>query len=73
MQRDPNKYLWDAQTAATAIQQFTSGKTSEEFGSDLLLRSAVERQFEIIGEALAQMAKLDLELARKIPNLGDRD
>jgi len=52
MQRDPRAYLWDAREAAAAILEFVEGKTFEDYARDRLLRSAVERQFEIIGEAL---------------------
>lgn len=37
--------------AARAIQQFVTAKTFADYESDLLLRSGVERQLEIIGEA----------------------
>ena len=33
-----------------------------------VVRSAVERKFEIIGEALAQLAKREPEIANRIPN-----
>jgi uncharacterized protein with HEPN domain len=52
MPPDGRKYLWDAATAADLLFEFSSGKTFADYGADPLLRSAVERQFEIIGEAL---------------------
>ena len=47
----------------------TAGKTFEDFDRDIVLRSAVERQFEIAGEALRQLAGVDAALAAKIPDL----
>jgi len=47
----------------------TAGKTFAEFDGDIVLRSAVERQFEIVGQALAQLARLDAAMAGKIPDL----
>ncbi len=38
-------------TAARAVQQFIRGKVAADVGNDLLLRSGIERQIEIIGEA----------------------
>ncbi len=69
MKRDPRKYLWDARDAADAIASFTQGKTAADYAESDLLRSAVERQFEIIGEALAQLAKRDSAMAKQIPEL----
>jgi len=48
--RDP-AYLQDMLTAAEAVRTFVNGRTRAEYARDLLLRSAVERQVEIIGEA----------------------
>jgi uncharacterized protein with HEPN domain len=69
LRRDPKSLLWDAREAAEVIAAITAGKTFDEFDRDIVLRSAVERQFEIIGEALAQLARLDAALAQRIPDL----
>lgn len=56
MRLETKKYLYDIQKAASQIMDFTSGKTLEDYRGNAMLRSAVERQFEIIGEALSQLA-----------------
>ena len=58
------KYLTDAHGATSRISQFLEGMTLADLTSNILLRSAVERQFEILGEALnlASKEKEDLEL-----------
>ncbi|MBF8276610.1 MAG: hypothetical protein HW390_1683, partial [Candidatus Brocadiaceae bacterium] len=42
------KYLFDIKEAALAIFQFVHGKKFEDYERDELLRSGVERKFEII-------------------------
>ncbi len=69
MRHDPKSLLWDARDAATAIADMTAGKSFADFDSDIVLRSAVERQFEILGEALGRLARLDPMLAARIPDL----
>lgn len=51
------RLLYDIIRAAEKIERFASGKTLSQYLADELLRSGVERQFEIIGEALSQLAK----------------
>ena len=67
MRRDPRAYLWDIQQGCLNVQSFLHGISLAEYQSKLLLRSAVERQLQNIGEALAQLAKLDPELAARVP------
>ena len=69
MRRDARCYLWDALKAAEAVQSFLRGRTYEAFVEDDLLRSAVERQLEIIGEALSQLAKVDPQIASNVGEL----
>lgn len=60
------KLLQDIVDASSAIQSFTQGRTFDEYGRDLMLRSAVERQFEIVGEALRRLLAIDAALAARI-------
>lgn len=69
MDRDPRAYLWDVQQAANAIEEFIAGLDAEGYAQNALVQAAVERQFEIIGEALNQLSKVSPELARQVPNL----
>jgi len=66
MQLEARKYLFDMQEAIELLQQFVAGKSQADYLKDRLLQSGVERQFEIIGEAAGQLAKMDPNLAAKI-------
>jgi len=66
MERDPKKYLYDIASACKLILQFTHKKSLDDYQSDPLLQSAVERQFQIIGEALQQLIKRFPDLALRI-------
>ena len=67
MKRDPKVLLWDARESAKAIAGMTDGKSFTDFDGDIVLRSAIERQFEILGEALNRLQKSDSALADQIP------
>ena len=59
MPRDVRASLFDARQAVLGILEFTNGKTIQDYKSDLMLRCATERQFEIVGEALARIRAVD--------------
>jgi uncharacterized protein with HEPN domain len=69
MDRDARSYLWDVQQAADAIGQFAAGLDAASYAKNALVRSAVERQFEIIGESLNRLSKRWPDLARRVPHL----
>lgn len=66
MQRETRKLLFDIQEAGQAIQRFVRGKDFAVYQSDDMLRSAVERKFEIIGEALNRLRDVDEEILERI-------
>ena len=55
--------------AALAIQSFTTGMDAATYAANPMAQAAVERKFEIIGEALNQLSKLDTAVAARIPDL----
>lgn len=67
MPHDPRAYLWDMREAARAIQSFIGDADLDAYSNTPMLHSAVERKFEVIGEALNQLARLDPALAQRIP------
>jgi uncharacterized protein with HEPN domain len=66
---DAGKYLWDARPAAEKLTRFAAGRTVDDYLADELLRLAVERQFEIIGEALNGLRRADPTQASQVPDL----
>lgn len=69
MHPDAVKLLWDAHQAAQRVSRFVSGRTYADYEGDEILRSAVERQFEILGEALNRLSKIDAATAALLPDL----
>jgi uncharacterized protein with HEPN domain len=69
MQPEARKLLWDALDAAEKICRFTEGKAFDDYRADEMLRSAVERQFEIIGEALNRFRLTDPSTASTVMEL----
>ena len=66
MRLEAKKYLFDIQRAVALLQSFIRGKTFMDYESDAMMRSAVERQFEIIGEAVNKLADVDEEAVHRI-------
>ncbi len=69
MRPDAPALLWDAREAARLILMFIDGRSWQHYQADAMLRSAVERQFQIIGEALNRLSRVDDATAALIPEL----
>ena len=66
MPHDPRKSLHDMLRASRLALQFTAGRQQADYLNDELLRAAVERELEIIGEALNRLFKSVPDLADQI-------
>ena len=58
--------LEDVQDCASFVIAAVEGKDLSDYRSDRLFRQAVERNLEIIGEAIGRIARLDPETASRI-------
>ena len=70
MRPEARKLLRDALDAAEAILEFVKGLTLDDYKRSELVTSAVERQFEIMGEAISQLRQVDEAVAQRIPEVG---
>ena len=59
MSDEVNELLNDVLTECQSIREFVSGHTLESYKEDKKTRFAVERCFEIIGEALTRISQID--------------
>lgn len=71
MTREIKKYLFDIQTSINSINEYLGEKNDFlEYQRNKLLRRGIEREIEIIGEAMNRITRLDPEIrienARKI-------
>ena len=69
MKLESRKLLLDAVEACDAIAQHLSGVAFTGYRDSRLLRRAVEREFEIVGEALNRLNKADPATAERIVEL----
>ena len=67
MEREARKYLLDARTAAGVILDVLKGQMYQDYLGSIVLRSAVERQFQILGEAIYQVQKQFPSILPAIP------
>ncbi len=71
MKLEVKKYLYDIQTSINSVEEFLGGKKDFfEYKKNKLLRRGIEREIEIIGEAMNRVLKIQpecrIENARKI-------
>ena len=69
MKRDPRAFLSDVIDSGRAIQQAVDGINLDDDCNSRLIRSSVEREFTIIGEALSQLSRRDGGLYAQIDQL----
>lgn len=68
MKADIDAHLYDIIKSVEAIKQFIEGKTFDDYLNDDLLRSAIERKCEIIGEAINRIKRDDVDILEHIRN-----
>lgn len=64
--RNPQKYLYDMLNSCEFLIGFTADKSVDDYSDDRPFRSAVERELQIIGEALIQLDKVAPDVASQI-------
>ncbi len=60
-------YLWDMFDAASAVSEFVSSRNFNDYLKDRMLRAAIERNIEIIGEAAGKISSAFRKVHPEIP------
>jgi len=66
MRLEARKYFYDINSACGLITEFIAAKSLGDYENDVMLQSAVERQFMIVGEALSQLLRKWPEFEKNI-------
>ena len=66
-EKDDTSYIWDMLDAAKAVREFITGRSYQDYLVDRMLRGAVERYLEIIGEAAGKVSKTFRDAHPEIP------
>jgi uncharacterized protein with HEPN domain len=65
--RDARVGLSDIVAAGDLVAEFITDRSFEEYAGDRMLSSAVERQLEIVGEALNRVLRIDGSFGEAFP------
>lgn len=63
---DPRVWLFDVIEALQRAERFVHDRTYGDYEADELLRAGLERQFEIMGEALNRLRRHNADLCKDI-------
>jgi uncharacterized protein with HEPN domain len=69
MNSHAKKLLFDALESGRSVRQWCAQRTFADYEADRQFRRAVEREFEIIGEALNRLARADPLIAESLAEL----
>jgi uncharacterized protein with HEPN domain len=69
MRSEARQRLLDVVEACQAVERFAHGRDFAAYQADEMLRAAVERKLEVIGEAFAKLEDAEVELADRFPDL----
>lgn len=65
-QPDVRAFLWDIRKGCSRLQEIAASRTFDEYVGDDILRMAIERQFEIMAEAVRNILKADPAVGARI-------
>lgn len=68
MPKNADARLHDALRACEELASYTAGKSLKIYLEDSLLRRAVERTLEVVGESIGQAMRIEPELSERIPD-----